>query len=611
MKIIDGNTVFHKHNQKGGLLNERGAEIATAVFAGLFSAGTGGYYLWRTKDWTDFTNKWASLVPQNLRLLVFDTDEEDPSTTWYLGSWTEGTGGYSLWRTTDWNNFMSMFSQNKSTLRLLDFDIHPSGGLRYFTGTWGSTPIDQILVHDLSESDFRSLWDIRSRGGFRLVKIQVYQTATSYNLAGLFEAGGGSYDLQIDPDWNRFFQRYQTNKTTMQLVDFQVYDNDGTRIYIGVYRETSSAHQFIFNQDWGSFVNQWTSFSKQGLRLQKVVQYPNHVEVPEPQWDAVFQNGLGQAAEGFSYYILRHGQTIAKGVNHSRASQDGPQLTWTPDTRLNLASVSKSVTAVAVLKLLTDKHISIDDPFYPLVKSQIPTVGPGVSTITIRNLLQMKSGLTPDGTLFTPDIWSFLRTYLAAQNVPSSAPGNVSAYSNTNFTILQALIDVLTGHGGTNPSYYPTYVSDNVLPPMGINLSIFNPNPDPSSTAALSYSSGTDTLHGMYWPPINCIAAGGWISSARELIKFLAGVRNNVVLAPTTTQLMLNEDLGWYTYDGVYGQYFHHNGGLLNGLSPAQGLVTGIMHLSAGYDALLLVNSWGVPAVVDTIGLIVKAFETR
>ena len=205
MKIIDGNTVFHKHNQKGGLLNERGAEIATTVFAGLFSAGTGGYYLWRTKDWTDFTNKWTSLVPQNLRLVSFDTDEEDPTATWYLGSWTEGTGGYSLWRTTDWNNFMSMFSQNKSTLRLLDLDIHPSGGLRYFTGTWGSTPIDQILVHDLSESDFRSLWDIRSRGGFRLVKIQAYQTATSYNLAGLFEAGGGSYDLQIDPDWNRFF----------------------------------------------------------------------------------------------------------------------------------------------------------------------------------------------------------------------------------------------------------------------------------------------------------------------------------------------------------------------------------------------------------------------
>jgi CubicO group peptidase (beta-lactamase class C family) len=109
----------------------------------------------------------------------------------------------------------------------------------------------------------------------------------------------------------------------------------------------------------------------------------------------------------------------------------------------------------------------------------------------------MKSGLAPDGTSFTPDIWSFLRTYLAAQNVPSSAPGNVYAYSNTNFTILQALIDILTGHGDANPSCYPTYVSDNVLRPMGINLGIFNPTPDPSSTAALSYSSATDTLHGM------------------------------------------------------------------------------------------------------------------
>lgn len=88
-----------------------------------------------------------------------------------------------------------------------------------------------------------------------------------------------------------------------------------------------------------------------------------------------------------------------------------------------------------------------------------------------------------------------------------------------------------------------------------------------------------------------CVAAGGWITSARELAKFQAGVHNNTVLSPDATQLMLCGQLGCYKYDGIYGQYFHHNGGLLNGLTPAQGLVTGIIRLTGGYDALLLVNS--------------------
>jgi hypothetical protein len=88
----------------------------------------------------------------------------------------------------------------------------------------------------------------------------------------------------------------------------------------------------------------------------------------------------------------------------------------------------------------------------------------------------------------------------------------------------------------------------------------------------------------------------------------MLGVRNNVVLGPDATQLMLNGQLGWYIWDGIYGQYYHHNGGLVNGLTPGQGLATGIIRLTDGYDALLLWNSW---EGADAIELMVEAFETR
>lgn len=338
------------------------------------------------------------------------------------------------------------------------------------------------LLSDLAWNDFIAQWKTLSGSGWRLTKIQVYPAGTTWNLTGLLEQGGGDYALLMEANWTTFYQYYQSNPG-MQLVDFQVYDdNNSTRWYIGVWRETSESHQFIFSQDWGSFVSQWTTISDQGKRLQKAIQYANTIEVPEPQWDQVFRKALGQLAMGYSYFVMHSGQVIAQGVNHARAAQDAPQEAWTSDTRINLASVSKSITAVAVMELLSDYGHSVDDPFYPLVKSQFPNVGPGVDKVTIRNLLEMKSGMVADGTLYPANIWTFLSTYLQAQNVPPTAPDNVEAYSNTNFTILQAVIDCVTGHGGEMPDYYATYVSQKVLIPMGINLGVFNATTDPAAS---------------------------------------------------------------------------------------------------------------------------------
>lgn len=609
VNAVDGNTLSadhaRVHAQKGGKRNPVGAQLATTLFAATFSAQSSiGYTMWNTTDWNSFMDQYNQRLQNGLTLTSVNVFTPDESTTWYLGSWTQVSGGnQALWVLSDWPSFMTYFDQQKPSSRLLDFAIYATGGTRWILGTFGGTPASQTIVSDLSWNDFSTQWSTLSNQGMRLTKIQVDSTEGAAAYSGLFEQGDGGYALLSSTDWNGFYQYYQSNPG-MQLTDYQIHDENGSRFYVGVWNQTSNTHKFIFDQDWGSFVNQWNEFAAQGLYLSSAIQYPNAVETPEPQWEQFFQNALGTTAEGYCFYVLCDGQIAAQGVNNARSAKDTPQESWSLDSRSNLASVSKSVTAVAVLKLLGDLKISIDDTFYSLVKGQFPTVGPGVDKVTIRNLLQMKSGMTPDGTLYTDNIWTFLSGYLAAQNVPDGAPGNVEAYSNTNFTILQALIDALTGHGGDATSYYPTYVTENVLKPMGIDPSVFNATPDAQSSSTLYYSGASDPNNGIYFNPINCIAAGGWISSARQLIKFLAGVRSNTVLGADTTLSMLENNLGWYTYNGLYGQYFHHNGGLVYG---NQGLVTGIIHLSDSYDALLLINSWGP----DTIGLMIQAFEQR
>ena len=148
----------------------------------------------------------------------------------------------------------------------------------------------------------------------------------------------------------------------------------------------------------------------------------------------------------------------------------------------------------------------------------------------------------------------------------------------------------IEGYGGANPDYHPTYVKQNVLEPMGIDTTIFNEIPvqaDDRSTA-LSYADSADTTKGLHWPQIKATAAGGWVSNAEELAKFMIGLRKNTVLDAATADSMFTGQLGWYQRDGLWGQYFDHNGGLHRG---EQFLHTGVIRLNAGYDCVMLVNS--------------------
>src|ERR1700688_3913536 len=132
-QLIDANSLSLDHVKPGGHLSTLGPQITTTLYAGLFEAGSGGHYLWNTSSWEDFSQKWSALAPQGLRLVSLDTDEEDPSTTWYVGAWVAMQSGYSLWRTSDWNSFYQQFQNNSANMRLVSLDIHPSGGTRWYT----------------------------------------------------------------------------------------------------------------------------------------------------------------------------------------------------------------------------------------------------------------------------------------------------------------------------------------------------------------------------------------------------------------------------------------------------------------------------------------------
>ncbi|MBD0414461.1 serine hydrolase domain-containing protein [Oryzicola mucosus] len=330
---------------------------------------------------------------------------------------------------------------------------------------------------------------------------------------------------------------------------------------------------------------------------------------PTPQWDAIFQQYLGYSPGGYAYCIGQNGTLVDSGSwGYARMPQDtsdGQGIPFTVDSRCNLASVSKTVTATAVFKMVQRGWIkSVNQQFWPFIEALYPNLqpAPGVKTVTIAELLTMTARLPENGTLYSSDSADgFVEQYLGSNGV---LPRQLYVYSNTNFTILQAMIDSICQQQGLTD--YVSWVQSEILTPLGIDTSIFSPVPDDPSWATLSYDPSSPEAQGYYWPEMQCVGPGGWISSASALLTYLMGFRDNTVLLPEYSDFMMQRMLGWYPGATTYGLAYHHNGGLTQNVgSLSMGLSTGIIQLPNGYDAVLLSNK----PVDDIIGLMLEAFD--
>jgi len=325
---------------------------------------------------------------------------------------------------------------------------------------------------------------------------------------------------------------------------------------------------------------------------------------PNPQWAQVFDAALGTTAMGYAYVVTCNG-TVASGVVNWARSPNAllnRSLHWATNTPSNLASVSKTVTAIAIMTMVqeTGNLDLLQTPFWDVLQPRCPSITPGsgVDQVTIQQLLTMTSGLVPDQTLYLKPpatVDSFLEAYL--QKPVVSPPPARYAYSNTNFTILQAVYEQGTGQD------FVAGVTNNVLTPMGIDSEDFTVVPAQAYTA-LSYAGAQDTQPGFFWPQIQCVGPGGWLATTDQLGKYLTGIVNGSVLDPQMLAAMLTGSLGWYSWPGNYGTYYHHNGGLQY---FGEYTNTGVVLFTNGYQAALLVNSpVRTPRI---IALMVEAFE--
>lgn len=186
-----------------------------------------------------------------------------------------------------------------------------------------------------------------------------------------------------------------------------------------------------------------------------------------------------------------------------------------PDTRYGIGSASKMFATAAVVQLVDDGLVDLDEPVVTYLP-QFSMQSPQYRQITVRMLLDHSAGFP--GTSYANSFTSVPFTgyaqqvmdYLARSNLKTT-PGAMSVYCNDCFTVAGELVAEVSGMS------YADYVEQEILGPLGMSQSLFVTGAPPApGTVARAVSDGVNR-------PLeitNAYAAGGLMSTSTDMLSF-------------------------------------------------------------------------------------------
>ncbi len=307
---------------------------------------------------------------------------------------------------------------------------------------------------------------------------------------------------------------------------------------------------------------------------------------------------------GASVAIARKGKLV-----YSRGFGWADKEHWQPvkpNSMFRIASISKSITAVAALKLVEQGRLKLTDKAFEILSDYTPCSGAvtdkRIYDVTVRDLLQCTAGwegkhgeplfgeellkaATACSVTPPPDLKTIIKYWM--QKPLAFEPGSRYGYSNFAYSILGEII------AKTANRTYVDFVQEEVLRPIGMSRTMpgrtvetlpgetrYYPAPgDQQSPSLLScdgklapWAYGGDFITELITAP------AGWISSAPDLVRLastLAGQRSGRPISELTVQTMLTQpsvatwkgkkgyfSMGWEVYETDSGKMFSRIGGM-------------------------------------------------
>ena len=300
------------------------------------------------------------------------------------------------------------------------------------------------------------------------------------------------------------------------------------------------------------------------------------------------------------------------------------------DTTFRIASCTKSFTIVALLMLLDEGKLNLDQLITDFVPEFTFSNLSGKKTIpTLRHLASMASGLPTD------DPWADRQESISPQDLREivgrgvnavSTTGELFQYSNLGFALLGLTIESVSGRD------FREFVSTQILKPLGMDQTGFNADDFPEGDLAMGYRKVEENWVELPFSPSGSFSSiGGLFSSGRDLriwsnwffSAFDEKVTGEALLSkasrremqyiqtpvplsaqPSDQERVSGYGLGLFVeYDRHFGQFVSHSGGYPGFSSHMR------WHIPTGLSVVVLENATYSGAMATAIALMDAALQ--
>ena len=483
----------------------------------------------------------------------------------------------------------------KQGFRLVCVSGYSINGKDYYAAIWhkDEVSIPYVTHNFMTSKKYQNKYDQYTENGYRLTWVSAFTFNGKDRYAAIWEKTSG----------NPYVARHRMSSSSYQFY-LSKYESEGYRLILvnGYERKNGVNYAAIWEKTSGptystryglSESNYQAAFHNHYYRSSSIQYVVGYLVGDLVQYAAIWHsNGVwddtdldhidttvkrfleDNQVEGASLAMTKNGRLVfAQGYGLADVENN---IDASPHHLWRVASISKPVTAVAIMRLKEEGKLALDEKVFgtgSILGCDYATCDSGYDEkelqITVRHLLEHSAGYewnSNDNPVFSGNNNSLspddLIKKIIEERTPNDEPGTTFKYSNFGYCILGRIIEKLTNQS------YESYVRDSILTPMnatdmfvGGNLSARHPN------EVAYYSYPTSTAYKYYFQHMDSF--GGWITSPINLLKFTVQVDgfSSVpdflqpgTITEMTTPSALNSyyALGW----SVTANSWWHNGGM-------------------------------------------------
>ncbi|MBB6453548.1 CubicO group peptidase (beta-lactamase class C family) [Salirhabdus euzebyi] len=244
-------------------------------------------------------------------------------------------------------------------------------------------------------------------------------------------------------------------------------------------------------------------------------------------------NDLLNKAPGVSVSIFTNDDVLLqKGFGTTNAEEQGESVT--PSTLFRIGSVSKTITATLMMRLVEAGKVDLDVPIITYLPELKLKDKQATETITLRMLLSHTAGLPDGGDLFGDRSKNALKNYVNNDlpNLDFVAPPTVHySYGNHAINLAGYVTERVTG------KLFADLIQEEVFEPLSMSRSMYDPLKAFTYPTALQHERKEDgSYHVMHSFPENvaCHPSSMAISNAEDMTKFGQMYLNNGIINDST-----------------------------------------------------------------------------